>query len=67
MWLGKFMETAVIKGYDILLRKNMKTPTDDADETKDGGVTDTLKILNNISYRRLISSQEYMVFFQIVE
>ena len=45
----------------------MKTPTDDADETKYGGVTDTLKILNNISYRRLISSQEYMVFFQIVE
>ena len=67
MWLGKFMETAVIKGYYILLKNNMKTPTDDEDGTKYGGVTDKLKILNNISYSRLIFSQEDMVFFQIVE
>ena len=65
--LGNFVERAVIKGYDILLRNNMKNPTDDADETKDGGVTATLKIFNNISYNRLILSQEDMVFFQILE
>ena len=67
MCLGKFMERAVIKGYDILLRNNMKNPTDDADEKIYGLATAVLKILNNISYSILILSQEDMVFFQIVE
>ena len=45
----------------------MENLTDDADETKDGGVTATLKMLNNISYIIPILSQEDMVLFQILE
>ena len=34
MWLGKFMAKSGIKGYNVLLREDMKTPVDGADETK---------------------------------
>ena len=38
MWSGKFMSKSVIKGYNILLRDNVKTLEDDVDEAKYGRV-----------------------------
>ena len=39
MWLVKFMEISGIKGYDILLRGNMKTSADNVEKAKGRGVT----------------------------
>ena len=50
MWLVKFTERAVINGYNILLRGEMKNLTDNIDDTKDKVVTVMLNILNKRAY-----------------
>ena len=54
MWSEKFMERALIKGYNILLTGDMRTLADDVKETKYKEFTDTLKFLNNTSSNELI-------------
>ena len=56
-----------IKGYYILLTGDAETLADNADETKDNGVTAALKPLNKTSHNKLILSQEDMICFQILE
>ena len=65
MWPGKFMDTSGIKGFNILPRDSVKTSPDCAEETKDKGVTYTLKVFNKMPYKQLILYQEDMVCFHI--
>ena len=58
MWLAKFMARSGIRGYDILLKGDGETPADNAEETKNNGVTATLKLLNKKSYNKLILAQK---------
>ena len=63
---GRFMEIAVIEGYDNLLTGDQKIPADDTDIIKDKGVSE-LKLTIKTAYNDLILAQEYMVCFQIGE
>ena len=53
---GKIMTRYGMKRYNILLTGDMKILTDD-EETKDKGVTDTLKFINNTAYNDLVLEQ----------
>ena len=48
------MVQTVITGYDILLTGDTEIPEDNVDETKDNGVTATLKLLNKTAYNKII-------------
>ena len=50
MWSLKFTARAEIKGYNIILRDNLRTSKENANETQYGVVNSMLKILNKISY-----------------
>ena len=51
------MEIYVIKGYNIILTGNTKILVGNTEETKDKGVTATLKLLNKTAYNGLIIKQ----------
>ena len=57
------MARSGIKGYDTLLTGDKKNSADDADETKDEGVS-ALKLLNKKAYNELILAQEDTVCFR---
>ena len=65
MWLRKFTERSRIKGCDILIRGRVKNPSEDADKTKDKGITNTINISNKLAYQKLKPSQQETVYFQI--
>ena len=67
MWSEKFMSRSGIKGYNILIRGDMKTPAGDTEKTSDKRVNALLEFLNKAEYNRLILPQKYTVSFQIVE
>ena len=48
--VGKFIARSGIKGYNVILKSNMKNLVDDVDKTKDKRFTSTFKILNNAAY-----------------
>ena len=56
MWLIKFMERSVIKGYDILLTGDKKILTYDTDKTNIEGVSES-NLLNKTDYNELILTQ----------
>ena len=56
-----------IKGYYIFLTGDAETLEDNADETKDNGVTAALKLLNKTPHNKLILAQEDMICFQVIE
>ena len=64
---GKFRAISGVKGYNILLTCDKKIPSDDADKTKDEGVTNALDFPNKTSYNELILSKGDTVYFQISE
>ena len=61
------MASAGIKIYDILLTGNSEILRDNEDETKDNGVTATLKLLNKTHYKKLILEQVDAICFHIIE
>ena len=61
------MTRSLIKVCNILLTGDIKILLDDAEETKDKVLTDTLKVLNKKSYNYLIIYQEDTVCFHIFE
>lgn len=67
MWSGKFTARPGIKGYGILLKGAMESLEDNADETKDKEVTETIQMLNKMVYREHLLSQDDTVCFQIVK
>lgn len=54
------------KGYNTLLTCDKKIPADDKDETKGKGVFG-YNLINKTDYNEVISAQEHMVYFQIIE
>ena len=61
------MSRAGIKGYNILLRGDVKNPVDDTDKTNYKGVNSTLKPLYKRAYNELILPQEDMVCLHFLE
>ena len=55
------------KGCDILPTGDAEIPVDNAGKTKYNGLTATLKLLNNISYNKLILAREDKICFLIME
>ena len=66
MWSGKFMERSGINVYNVLLTGDKIIPSNDADKTKEKGIS-VLKVLIKTSYNELILAPEDMVCFQTVE
>ena len=61
------MSRSGIKGYEVVLRFDMKTPTKNIDETIYKGVTYPLSVINKTSYNELTIFQKETVCYQIVE
>ena len=66
MWLIKFMERSVIKGYDILLTGDRETLSDNKGKTRDNRIMDALNLLNKTAYKITLTKEDTLCF-QIIE
>ena len=66
MWLETFMATVGITGYNLIIRGEMETTTKHTENIKYKGVTDKMKMLNQMEYNELIISLEDTICLQIV-